>query len=270
MKKFRPFLSIIASLSLILITGCKFVDNDEANSPSIYIPTPSIKTVSTSVFLVGENIALDVSEVFIYRIETTATSPSEVHIGTIYPKKSSNTFLLFEDALVYKDSKYKYKYVYKVNSSTAYSSAWTREVEIVDGIDKTSISSLTYVVGSSTLKYNPDNPYKLIISANITDLDTDVPFFVNNEFKSDIILKANGISYAYELSSIAKDTVFTIPNSFSGKTLTCVGITGIFKAATGDTVYFTEPAPIKIVDASGNELTSITITAGSSDSGTAY
>ena len=269
MKKFRPFLSIIASLSLILITGCKFVDNDEANSPSIYIPTPSIKTVSSSVFLVGENIALDISEVFIYRIETTATNPSEVHIGTIYPKKSSNTFLLFEDALVYQDSKYKYKYVYKVNSSTAYSSAWTREVEITTGIDKSSISSLTYGVGSSTLKYNPDNPYKLIISADITGLNTGVPFFAN-AFKPNIILKANGISYAYELSGIAEDTVFTIPNSFSGKTLTCVGITGIFNAATGDTVYFTEPAPIKIVDASGNELTSITITAGSSDSGTAY
>lgn len=277
MKKFRPFLSIIASLSLILITGCKFVDNDEAASGNqISVDAPSVIIGEKSAILIGNKLNSDISEIFVYRIQTSATGASEKHIGTIYPKESSNYLPSFTDTLVYKTEKYKYKFLYK-QSNISYISAWTSEVTISGGY--ASSQPLTYNVGTAVLKYDANDPYRFTISEDdIGVLDeTNVSLFkkYKSNLQNSIILRANGSAAAYQIDvALEKDKKFKIPASLQGKTITCGGLVGKYVKIKTDennvVTYFTEPAPIKIVDASGNELTSITITAGSSDSGTAY
>ncbi len=256
MKKKLFKISFIALVSLSFFS-CNFAsgDDDLLNAPSV----DSTET-STHIVVVHNRLSSTNKRVNIERIEASNTSAKPVIIATLFPDKIESSDLIYQDSLIHKGKKYKYRFVFIDSETKKYYTQWSSAVQAKNGYAEGTTPNLTYKIPNGVVfSYDIQNNNITIDGGTLPSLNdgnsTPVPSFAN-DFSPVLILKAGNITTAFDLTDTqtAGTTSFelrNLPLTYNDKPIYCLGIAAkydvIEKSSDHVRTEWTEIAPIKVV-----------------------
>ena len=232
MKKSLFLFSFIAIVSLSF-SSCNFANSDDdlLNAPSV-----TSKESINSIAITHERLSSTNERVNIERINVSQSKAEPVLIATLYPNKISTDLLTYQDRLIYKGTKYKYRFIFIDSETKKYYTDWSDAVKAQEGYTEASTPYLSYnTSGGASLLYD-DTGYKLELSSGTTipPLNTGNTVNVENftdDFSPVLVLKAGDTSVAFDLTADILDGTESIffdlqklPLNFYNKPIYILGI----------------------------------------------
>jgi len=256
------FLAVCAASVFFLC--CKFTSD---NSAETTYEAPQAASSSGGITLSIVPVS-GTSYINVYRRQVSGTVYSDpVNIGEIKPAGSStftSASVIFKDPYTFSGTTYQYRVRYYDSSYKV--SEWSVKL---NGAVSGSSSSYVYTIASGTeLKY--DSELKILtISGTITSPAAGT-------FDPKIALKTAGAASLFSLKDLSSTIHLTdiLPISFYDTDVSVTGILGEISSESTDKLYicyyWLVPAPITMVDSSGNTITSFKISSSRSTTDNDY
>ena len=221
MKKGTSFILFFAAILGITFSSCKLKIEDE----SLY-DKPAVSITKDQVTVVISRVSVDTKYINIYRRDKQ--NDEVYNIGILFHPEAlleDNKNYIYVDSLVKEDHSYDYRVRYRINDEYFYSE-WSNKIEVTSENNAYEESvNLTYQANGATLIYEKTD-FTLKIDGNMTA--PDFPEFSTENYKPMLIFKSDKLTQAFEIASIADDTIIELrgllPSEFLDTNISILGI----------------------------------------------
>ena len=221
MKKGTSFILLFAAILGITFSSCKLKIEDE----SLY-DKPAVSITKDQVTFVISRVSVDTKYINIYRRDKQ--NDEVYNIGILFHPEAlleDNKNYIYVDSLVKEGHSYDYRVRYRINDEYFYSE-WSNKIEVTSENNAYEESvNLTYQANGATLIYEKTD-FTLKIDGNMTA--PDFPEFSTENFKPMLIFKSDKLTQAFEIASIADDTIIELrgllPSEFLDTNISILGI----------------------------------------------
>ena len=221
MKKGTSFILLFAAILGITFSSCKLKIEDE----SLY-DKPAVHVTENQVTVVISKVSVDTKYINIYRRDKQ--NDEVYNIGILFHPEAlleDNKNYIYVDSLVKEGHSYDYRVRYRINDEYFYSE-WSNKIEVTSENNAYEESvNLTYQANGATLIYEKTD-FTLKIDGNMTA--PDFPEFSTENFKPMLIFKSDKLTQAFEIASIADDTIIELrgllPSEFLDTNISILGI----------------------------------------------
>ena len=221
MKKGTSFILFFAAILGITFSSCKLKIEDE----SLY-DKPAVSITKDQVTVVISRVSVDTKYINIYRRDKQ--NDEVYNIGILFHPEAlvnDNKNYIYVDTLVKENHSYDYRVRYRINDEYFYSE-WSNKIEVTSENNAYEESvNLTYQANGATLIYEKTD-FTLKIDGNMTA--PDFPEFSTENYKPMLIFKSDKLTQAFEIASIADDTIIELrgllPSEFLDTNISILGI----------------------------------------------
>ena len=221
MKKGTSFILLFAAILGITFSSCKLKVEDE----NLY-DKPAVSITKDQVTVVISRVSVDTKYINIYRRDKQ--NDEVYNIGILFHPEAlleDNKNYIYVDSLVKEDHSYDYRVRYRINDEYFYSE-WSNTIEVTSENNAYEESvNLTYQANGATLIYEKTD-FTLKIDGNMTA--PDFPEFSTENYKPMLIFKSDKLTQAFEIASIADDTIIELrgllPSEFLDTNISILGI----------------------------------------------
>ena len=221
MKKGTSFILFFAAILGITFSSCKLKIEDE----SLY-DKPAVSITKDQVTVVISRVSVDTKYINIYRRDKQ--NDEVYNIGILFHPEAlleDNKNYIYVDSLVKEGHSYDYRVRYRINDEYFYSE-WSNKIEVTSENNAYEESvNLTYQANGATLIYEKTD-FTLKIDGNMTA--PDFPEFSTENYKPMLIFKSDKLTQAFEIASIADDTIIELrgllPSEFLDTNISILGI----------------------------------------------
>ncbi len=221
MKKGTSFILLFAAILGITFSSCKLKVEDE----SLY-DKPAVSITKDQVTVVISRVSVDTKYINIYRRDKQ--NDEVYNIGILFHPEAlleDNKNYIYVDSLVKENHSYDYRVRYRINDEYFYSE-WSNIIEVTSENNAYEESvNLTYQANGATLIYEKTD-FTLKIDGNMTA--PDFPEFSTENYKPMLIFKSDKLTQAFEIASIADDTIIELrgllPSEFLDTNISILGI----------------------------------------------
>ena len=221
MKKGTSFILFFAAILGITFSSCKLKIEDE----SLY-DKPAVSITKDQVTVVISRVSVDTKYINIYRRDKQ--NDEVYNIGILFHPEAlleDNKNYIYVDSLVKENHSYDYRVRYRINDEYFYSE-WSNKIEVTSENNAYEESvNLTYQANGATLIYEKTD-FTLKIDGNMTA--PDFPEFSTENYKPMLIFKSDKLTQAFEIASIADDTIIELrgllPSEFLDTNISILGI----------------------------------------------
>ncbi len=221
MKKGTSFILLFAAILGITFSSCKLKVEDE----NLY-DKPAVSITKDQVTVVISRVSVDTKYINIYRRDKQ--NDEVYNIGILFHPEAlleDNKNYIYVDSLVKENHSYDYRVRYRINDEYFYSE-WSNKIEVTSENNAYEESvNLTYQANGATLIYEKTD-FTLKIDGNMTA--PDFPEFSTENYKPMLIFKSDKLTQAFEIASIADDTIIELrgllPSEFLDTNISILGI----------------------------------------------
>lgn len=221
MKKGTSFIVLFAAILGITFSSCKLKVEDE----NLY-DKPAVSITKDQVTVVISRVSVDTKYINIYRRDKQ--NDEVYNIGILFHPEAlleDNKNYIYVDSLVKENHSYDYRVRYRINDEYFYSE-WSNKIEVTSENNAYEESvNLTYQANGATLIYEKTD-FTLKIDGNMTA--PDFPEFSTENYKPMLIFKSDKLTQAFEIASIADDTIIELrgllPSEFLDTNISILGI----------------------------------------------